>query len=350
MRAPFTLHRSHARADIQPLADSLHVLTMLENPLRWRARYRNYWMFERHVEQSGAILYTCEIAFGEREFEITRAGNPRHLQLRASSELWRKENALNLLAARLPADAKYLAWIDADVQFARPDWAQETLHLLQHYDVIQMFSHVQNIGPRYESLNSRRSFLWNYVENRSAPHSGDFARPRPASAGSDYCYGGSGGGGKWNHTGFAWACRKSAFDHLGGLIDWAIIGSADYHMAAALVGNVGISLNPLFPPRYRQLCERWEDRAVKYVLRNPSGGVGYMPGTILHHFHGSTVNRAYNQRWKLLVRTNFDPDLDLKRDWQGLWQLTDHNPELRDGLRAYARLRDEDSSDTRSMI
>ena len=131
MQAPFTLHQSHARADIQPLADSLHVLTMLENPLRWQARYRNYWMFERHVEQSGAILYTCEIAFREREFEITRAGNPRHLQLRASSELWRKENALNLLAARLPADAKYLAWIDADVQFARPDWAQETLHLLQ---------------------------------------------------------------------------------------------------------------------------------------------------------------------------------------------------------------------------
>jgi hypothetical protein len=45
-----------------------------------------------------------------------------------------------------------------------------------------------------------------------------------------------------------------------------------------------------------------------------------------------------------------DPDLDLKRDWQGLWQLTDHNPELRDGLRAYARLRDEDSPDTRGMI
>jgi hypothetical protein len=67
-------------------------------------------------------------------------------------------------------------------------------------------------------------------------------------------------------------------------------------------------------------------------------------------FHGSTVNRAYSQRWKLLGRTGFDPDLDLKRDWQGLWQLTDHNPELRDGLRAYARLRDEDSPGTRGII
>ena len=348
MQASLTLHPSHARADIQPLADRLHVLTMLENPLRWRARYRNYWMFERHVEQSGAILYTCEIAFGEREFEITRAGNPRHLQLRASSEVWRKENALNLLAARLPADAKYLAWIDADVQFARPDWTQETLHLLQHYDVIQMFSHVQNIGPNYEPVSERRSFMWNYAENRQKPHHADFARW--SSAGSSG-YGGSGSdAGAWKHTGFAWAARRSAWDKLGGLIDWAILGAADYHMATALTGNVDQSLNRYFPARYRALCEEWQNRAVKYVLRNPSGGVGYMPGLILHHFHGSTANRAYNERWKLLARTGFDPDLDLKRDWQGLWQLTDHNPELRDGLRAYARLRDEDSPDTRGMI
>jgi hypothetical protein len=347
MESAFIDHPSHARGGIHPFPDRLHVLTMLENPLRWRARYRNYWMFQRHIETSGAILYTCEIAFGGREFEITEPGNSRHLQLRASSELWRKENALNLLAQRLPAEAKYVAWIDADVQFARPGWAQETLHLLQHYDVIQRFSHTQNIGPSYEPLTDRGSFMWNYVENRPAPHYEDFGKPRMSAAGA-----GSGGygSGKWNHTGFAWACRKSAWDNLGGLVDWAILGSADYHMAAALAGNVGMSLNHYFPRKYREMCEQWQERAVRHVLRNPSGGAGYMPGLILHHFHGSTQNRAYNQRWKLLQRTGFDPDLDLKRDWQGLWQLTDRNRELRDGLRAYARLRDEDSTDTRGMV
>jgi len=147
------------------------------------ARYRNYWMFQRQSETSGAILYTCEIAFGGRDFEITEPNNPRHLQLRASTELWQKENALNLLGQRLPPEAKYLAWIDADVQFARPDWAQETLHLLQHYDVIQMFSHIQNIGPSYEPLTDRGGFLWNYVQNRPAPHFDDFAKPRTAGGG-----------------------------------------------------------------------------------------------------------------------------------------------------------------------
>jgi len=62
MDSPFIDHPSHARSGIQPFPDRLHVLTMLENPLRWRARYRNYWMFQRQIETSGAILYTCEIA------------------------------------------------------------------------------------------------------------------------------------------------------------------------------------------------------------------------------------------------------------------------------------------------
>jgi len=108
-------HPSEARPGIHVFPDRLHVVTMLENPLRWRSRYSNYWMFERECQAARAILYTAEVAFGERHFEVTQASNPRHLQLRTTSEIWHKENALNLLIQRLPAEAKYIAWIDADV-------------------------------------------------------------------------------------------------------------------------------------------------------------------------------------------------------------------------------------------
>ena len=37
-----------------------------------------------------------------------------------------------------------------------------------------------------------------------------------------------------------------------------------------------------------------------------------MPGLILHHFHGSTQSRAYNQRWKLLQRTGFGPRFEAR--------------------------------------
>ena len=341
-------HPAHARTGIHPYPDGLFVLTMLDNPLRWRSRYNNYWGFERHCEQAGAMLYTAEVQLGGRPFEITQPDNPRHLQLRASSELWRKENVLDLLAQRLPVSAQYIAWSDSDIQFARPDWAQETIQLLQHYDVLQMFSQVHNLGPDFSVLTSRGSYMWNYRENRPAPHDPDFAKPR-FDGSTALSYGGAGGGGKWNHTGFAWACRKSAWDTMGGLIDWAILGSGDYHMATALTGHVERSLNRDFPARYTKLCYDWQDR-VAPIRDNPNGGVGYMPGTILHAFHGTTKNRSYKDRWRLLARTGFDPDIDLKRDHQGLWQLAGRSPELRDGLRAYNRMRNEDSPDTAGML
>jgi hypothetical protein len=127
-------------------------------------------------------------------------------------------------------------------------------------------------------------------------------------------------------------------EKLGGLIDWAILGSADWHMATALVGTVRRSLQSGFSQRYIDLCLQWQNRAEGLIRRN----VGYMSGTMLHYFHGRKAGRNYDQRWKFLVRAGFDPDLDLKRDWQGVWQLTERNIMLRDGLRAYARMRQED--------
>ena len=60
-----TTHRG-AGQKIHTFPDKLHVVTMLENPLRWRSRYWNYWMFERECAAAGAILYTAEVAFGGR--------------------------------------------------------------------------------------------------------------------------------------------------------------------------------------------------------------------------------------------------------------------------------------------
>jgi hypothetical protein len=73
-----------------------------------------------------------------------------------------------------------------------------------------------------------------------------------------------------------------------------------------------------------------------------------MPGLVNHFHHGDKKARNYDNRWKLLVDTKFDPITDLKKDTQGLWQLQDDGTErfirLRDGLRKYARLRQEDST------
>ncbi|WP_205249362.1 hypothetical protein, partial [Escherichia coli] len=91
-------------------------------PVRYKSRYDLYKKFEKYVKDSGAILYTTEMAFGDRPFEITEANNHQHIQVRSFHELWHKENMLILAIANLPADWEYVAWVDADIVFSRRDW------------------------------------------------------------------------------------------------------------------------------------------------------------------------------------------------------------------------------------
>src|ERR1700684_2396379 len=78
----------------------LYVVTTVFNSPRYRSRWRLYEDFAKMVAEAGAILYTVEVAFGDRAFAVTEASNPRHIQLRTNTELWFKEQAINLGVAR----------------------------------------------------------------------------------------------------------------------------------------------------------------------------------------------------------------------------------------------------------
>jgi hypothetical protein len=304
---------------IQPVGKPLYVVTAISNPVRYKSRYKLYREFAKRVEDSGAILYTIELAFGDRQFEITERGNIRHDQVRTFHELWHKENLLNLAIANLPADWEYVAWVDADVSFMRPDWVEETIHQLQHHMFIQMFANAIDLGPRGEPIKTHEGFVKGWYDGKLTL--------------TKYYEGG--------HPGFAWAARREALDYVGGLIDWAVLGSGDRHMAAALVGQAGRTLNRDLSKNYKDMILEWQARAEKYILHD----VGYMDGTLFHHWHGKKADRRYVDRWKILTENKFDPHLDLKRDSQGVYQLTDRNLKLRDDIRRYFRARNEDSID-----
>lgn len=338
-------HGSQAKIGIHPFPARLAVMTLLQNPWRWRSRYKNYWAFQKHVEDSGGVLFTAEIAFGERHFEVTEAGNPFHLQIRAQQEpwhqeLWQKESILNLLATRIPIDMKYIAWVDCDVHFTKPDWCQETMHLLQHYRFLQLFSHAQDLGPNEEPLIASPGFVAHRVNTPDAPITGV-----PTYYGGDG-YGYYGGKGLWIHPGFAWAARREALNHVGGLVDWAILGSGDWIMGAALFGEVKKAVGyGGYHPTYTRWAYNWQNRAEQYIRRN----VGYLPGLVLHRYHGKKIDRKYDTRWKLLADTQFNPETDLKKDVQGMLTLVDDGSnrilKLRDGIRRYALLRNEDTTE-----
>lgn len=295
----------------------LHVITAISNPVRYRSRYDLYRKFEKYVADSGATLWTVEMAFGDRPFEVTQADNPRHIQVRSFFELWAKEGLLTLGLNRLPASAEYVAWIDADVKFTRDDWAVETIQQLQHYYFVQMFAQAQDLGPRNEPVGPlHNGFVYSWYHD---------LKWKPGYT-------------SW-HSGYSWAGRRDALDLVGGFIDHGILGSGDRHMACALIGRVQDSYHEGVHPNYKELCLEWQRRAEKYIRRD----IGYVDTTLYHYWHGAKPNRKYADRWKILVEEQFDPYRHIYRDSQGLYRLDDDAPiNLRDKIRRYFRSRHED--------
>ena len=104
----------------------LYAITTVYNPAGYESRFRLYREFAKRIEKSGVALYTVELATGDQDFAVTDAEDPRHIRLRSPHTLWYKENLINIAIARLPRDWEYVAWLDADIQFLRPDWVTQT--------------------------------------------------------------------------------------------------------------------------------------------------------------------------------------------------------------------------------
>lgn len=314
------VHPSQRQLHIEPISAPLYVVTAMFNPLRFQSRGRLYHGFEKHCHDSGAILYTVEAALRDRHHEVTKHDNPQHIQLRTESEIWFKENLMNVGTGRLPNDWEYVAYVDADFVFTRPDWATETIHMLQHYDVVQMYSHLTYETYDHRSHGTLDGFAYTHCNQGHIP--------------KRYGHKGAVGG--------AWAFRRSALEKLGGLLDCCILGSADWHMAFAMAmrDDVHPDMNLKAAPEYVKEIQRWHENAK--VLR---GNIGYVDGHAIHHWHGPMAKRGYEWRAKILTENHFDPHTDLRYDWQGVLQLSKDKPKMRDAIRAYFRQRSEDSID-----
>lgn len=317
------------------LHDPLYVICPIFNATRYRSRWRLYADFAKHVAEAGAVLVTVEAAFGDRDFAITQGDDSWDVQLRTQSEIWIKENLINLGAGRLPSNAKYIAWVDGDTQFARRDWANETLHQLQHYNFVQMWSQYQDLTPDHELVGTAHSFADNWLKN-------GYIKPAGKKPYGYYPYGKRGYPGA---PGLAWACRREAWDAVGGLIDFCILGACDWYMAHGLIGKLDEVLRPQYNSRYCDKMREWQERAQR--LRNSSklGIMGVVKGLALHHWHGKKSDRKYGSRDQILIDHEFNPDMDLKRDIQGLYQLTTRDTEMAEEIRRYFRERNEDSID-----
>lgn len=321
--------------------NTLHVVRVISNPVRYHSRYRLARKQEEFLKTCPNIkLYTVEAAFGDRHHELIQESH-NHLKLKIRSEIWIKENMINLGVRHLfPSDWKYMAWIDGDVIWNDQNWAMEAIHQLQHYPVIQPWTDGLDLGNYGNILSHFKSFgSQNYhqfdhelsCKMKGVPV-GRVSRGVTAASSmpdSDYR--------RYGHTGYAWACTRYFWENIGGLMDFCILGSADHNMALAMVGNVDFSINKHMSKGFFQKCHDWQTKATRVTHKN----VGATHDRLEHFFHGPKKRRYYTERWKILTHFKFDPIKDLMYDDQGVIHLTG-KPGLEQAIRHYNRSRHED--------
>lgn len=340
--------------------DDLWIVTTYYNPAGYRTKRENYEHFAAPIRAAGIPLVTAECAFGAEPFEL--AAGPDVIQVRGRDVMWMKERLINLAIARLPDHVTKVAWLDADILFTNPAWAQETSALLDCWPLAQPHDRVGRMarGQLTFAGRTRRSFACQLRRRPESAHLAAAAHGQP---------------------GIAWAARRDLIEKHG-LYDAAILDGGDELFAHAAGGGLNSRCDRGITGAHLRHRPRLLDKGLNRLLRIPwprwlavrylarpqsppvaapdeplfahflqwaqplaaevQGRIGCAPGMALHLWHGDPVNRQYGSRNAILQRHRFDPVTDLCLNEAGLWEWASTKAEMHREVIAYFASRRED--------
>jgi hypothetical protein len=114
-------------------------------------------------------------------------------------------------------------------------------------------------------------------------------------------------------------------------------------MALAFIGKGLMSVNAHVSDDYKQSILDFQNRAHGLTL-------GYVPGIIKHHYHGTKANRKYGDRWKILVKHVYEPSIHTTYDVNGLIIPSSYIPKaMLDDIYTYFSERNEDEDFEEAM-
>jgi hypothetical protein len=318
------------------LPGELWGIVSLFNPAGYRNKLENFMIFSEKVRRQGLPLLVVECAFGDAAFEVSESSCDRLVRRRASTVLWQKERLLNIGLDHLPDTCDKVAWLDADVILENDSWMGETARLLETYCVVQPFRTAHWLLKGETRPPIHRPSNLELAEGGWLPGMGYQMTQASDWTEAFKSYTAHG------HLGFAWAVRREIIQRHG-FYDAQVLGNGDFVMAHAMYGNEDFwSGDHWQRHRLSEAMLRHIERWGRPFFQDVRGSVFWVPGRILHLWHGSQEDRLYNQRLDVLKRCNFDPARDMVLEESGCWAWATDRPELREWSRTYFHVRREE--------
>lgn len=251
-----------------------------------------------------------------------------HLKLKIKQKLWYKENLINIaIKKHLPNDWENVCWLDSDVDFLNKNWVNDTLEYLKSFDFVQLFDTAIVLNKKSEVISDKETpiiykswlnFSSNFKKNIIGQDKFQKIHRFINLKQEDAPY-------LKPHTGFGWATKKTFFSKIENLWEYNIIGGADNIIAKCITNNIDQYPFQIF------YSEEYKNNLMQYYNKFKGCNYRNIPGSIIHHWHGSYFARYYIERHEILKKYNFSHlDINYNQDILEISNKTELLKELED--------------------
>ncbi len=301
-----------------PLAGDLAVIACHFNPAGFRQPVENMRRWLDWLWGLRLPVFMAELSFGDAAPVLPRCDRVAHFRAGPEAMMFQKEPLLNLAERIVPRRFSKVAALDADVILTARRWAETTSALLDASPMLQPFSHCRWLDRGGGTQREKQSAAFAFLGRRDATDVLQY------------------------HPGFAWAMRREFFeDPVGGFPECAVIGGGDI---ATMLGALGFAGRHFYydgaPEAMVAKQRAWAARCAGWSGR----WIGCAAGEATHLWHGSYVDRQYQERYDTARHYNPDTDLSRRHDGLTVWSpfAIEHKPDLVAAVRNYFPSRKED--------
>jgi len=292
-----------------------YVISVVQNPARSRSLMKNYLKFQRQMKHYGIKLITVECVYDSAPFAVTQMNNePHHIQIQSPDVLFHEENLVNIAIAKLPPDAKYVAWCSCDITFTNPHWVEDTINSLKTFKAVQLFERIFYADDQGNEVEQSKGFAAKLFGRKKETDSVEKILTENTV-----------------ESKYAWGFRYKALKDLGGLIDFSPIGNNHKIMAYCLANMAEQYVPAGVSWPFRGAVEEWQSNA-RTILNN---SIGYVLGAIQVPLIKARKESEVYDNWVLLKEHKFNHINDLYKNKEGLYCLEKSRKRLAEDLKTY---------------